>query len=342
MIRLRGDCVERKSSLNCGAFSLIEVIVAIAILTLLISLLVPAVQAVRATARRLHCQNNLRQLTHGLVQYHEIYGTLPPWAITSGVDCGYDGALTMVFPFIELPKKCEAVAGGLRRVRLLECPADGDISPFESPLSYCLNVSPGENAGSTARGPFSTMDLGGGQLIRLSDVLDGTSQTACISEQVARRAGGDMRVAEANPARYFWLVTIPPVSASTVSNPLTPAALSERSSQTELSISDCYNGPRTWWTSPQASGADWRRSNTNLTTYSHWLRPNGPNCSPDNLAPDHPFLLDNRGAASAHSGGVNVAYLDGHVRFVNDSIDTKSWRAVGTRDGSEVATEGAY
>ncbi len=342
MIRRHRFQIERKMPSGRSAFSLIEVIVVIAVLALLMALLAPAVQTIRATSRRMQCQNNLRQLTQGLMQYHEVFGTLPPWAISTDVSCGSDGALTLVFPYIELPKKCEAIAGGLRRVKLLECPADGDISGFESPLSYCLNVSSGEGAGSIAQGPFSTLDIFGKHMVRLSDVSDGTSQTACLSEQVAHRAGGDAESAAANPARYFWLVTIPSVSAATVSNPLTPAALAERSAQTELSISDCNIGPRVFWASPQASSADWRQSNTNKTTYSHWLQPNGPTCGPDGLSADNPFLLNNRGAASAHSGGVNVAYLDGHVRFVSNSIDTKAWRAVGTRDGSDAAGEGAH
>lgn len=342
MIQTRRARVTWKLQSSRRAFSLIEVIVVIAVMALLISLLVPALQAVRSTARRLQCQSNLRQLSQGLHQYHEVHGTLPPWTITVGVDCGNDGALTLIFPFIELPRKCDAIAGGLQRVRLLECPADGDIHSFKSPLSYCVNVSPGESAGSRASGPFAMTEIPGRPLVKLSDISDGTSQTACISEQVAHRAGGDVRVAEANPQRYFWRVTIPPVSAATVSSPMTPAALAERASQTELSISDCYNGPRTWSVSSQASCADWRQSNNNWTTYSHWLRPNGPTCGPDNLALDNPFLLDHRGAASEHSGGLNVAYLDGHVRFVGNSVDTKVWRAVGTRDGAEVVGEGAY
>ena len=39
------------------------------------------------------------------------------------------------------------------------------------------------------------------------------------------------------------------------------------------------------------------------------------------------------GARSFHSGGVNVLMMDGAVRFVGDSVDLATWRALGTRAG---------
>ena len=40
--------------------------------------------------------------------------------------------------------------------------------------------------------------------------------------------------------------------------------------------------------------------------------------------------------SSAHTGGVNVLLGDGSVRFVTDTIDLPTWRALGTRNGGEV------
>ena len=63
-----------------AGFSLVELLVVIAILGVLISLLLPAVQAARESARRLHCTNNIRQLALATQNYESSYGRLPPSA----------------------------------------------------------------------------------------------------------------------------------------------------------------------------------------------------------------------------------------------------------------------
>jgi hypothetical protein len=44
-------------------------------------------------------------------------------------------------------------------------------------------------------------------------------------------------------------------------------------------------------------------------------------------------------AASYHTGGVTVGKADGSVRFVSDSINLGTWRAIGTKNGGEVVGE---
>ena len=65
-------------SRSIAGFSLVELLVVIAIVGILISLLLPAVQAARESARRAQCTMNLHQVGLAVLQHEETYGCLPP------------------------------------------------------------------------------------------------------------------------------------------------------------------------------------------------------------------------------------------------------------------------
>jgi len=80
-----------------GAFTLIELLVVIAIISILIGLLLPAVQSAREAANRAACGNNLRQFALALQHYEGVHGAYPPSRLGNGSATW----AVLLFPFLE-------------------------------------------------------------------------------------------------------------------------------------------------------------------------------------------------------------------------------------------------
>ncbi|MBX9582036.1 MAG: DUF1559 domain-containing protein [Gemmataceae bacterium] len=187
-------------------FTLLELLVVLAVISLVIGLTLPAVQKSRAAAARLACLNNLRQIGTGLHHFHAGHGRLPPppqkktsnW---SGSPYSVQGVSfhTYLLPYVEREDLWAAAGRGYAAsadpldpahdeartgfVKVYACPADGRLT---GPLAGWTGVPAGYTSYLAVTGSEVGAKNGcfpGRPGIRLTDVTDGTSQTVMVGER---------------------------------------------------------------------------------------------------------------------------------------------------------------
>ncbi|MBA2115339.1 DUF1559 domain-containing protein [Bremerella alba] len=198
-------------------FTLVELLVVIAIIGVLIALLLPAVQQAREAARRMQCQNNLKQLGLALHNHHDTYGNFPTFTAGS-INISY---VVHLLPFIEQDNLYDLfprdASGNLQitssndvratnRIDALLCPSGTIQNSTYSGQSdrytnhyYGVLGPKGENVQTGDDYELDTLGGQGGASLqgffqwqkemRFADITDGTSNTLAIGEISWKDAG---------------------------------------------------------------------------------------------------------------------------------------------------------
>lgn len=326
---------------NAG-FTLIELLVVIAIIAILIGLLLPAVQQIRAASAKTQCANNIKQIVLGAHGYHDAYQYFPPGI--SGVPA-QESLFVHLLPHVEqeaVYRQFDLTAsiytgrnsytGRISEIKIYLCPADPSTYSVTDPVSYVpTGVTPAPlgrlnyygNAGAhgwmhettgTQSKPFHLTGIFGFEtrtpLLAVSNG-DGSSNTAMIAE-IRRDIGTDI-----DP--FDVAVTFPPTVWGNTNQDTNPNNFALPA------ICDSATMIR------HESGLHYSRALPGPPLYTHTMQPN----STKRDCRDFGSTQLHHAARSAHSGGINVGFADGTVRFVRDSITEASWKAMGTRAGSE-------
>jgi prepilin-type N-terminal cleavage/methylation domain-containing protein/prepilin-type processing-associated H-X9-DG protein len=308
----RPHCSQRQG------FTLVELLVVIAIIGVLVALLLPAVQSAREAARRMKCQNNLKQISLGLHNYHDVFGTFPPGAIKSNQTSWH----VFVLPYLEQrnlydkfvftagaynsgPGQIGRGANGLIKVPFYLCPASQAEKMVSSP-------SPPNNP-------------------NLPDQVDGanpytTHYYGNMGPKGASIAGGTYDFRNVGQGGFSQH------GIFEVESKIRIAQIADGTSNTFLVGENSYHDPqlgsrfRNWMRGTDANGTDHICGCRNIAV--------GINTRIAALSTTYNDIP----MASHHPTGANFVLCDGSVRFVTQNIPLGIYKAIGSRDGSENAS----
>jgi prepilin-type N-terminal cleavage/methylation domain-containing protein/prepilin-type processing-associated H-X9-DG protein len=292
------------------AFTLIELIVVIAIIGVLIGLLLPAVQAVREAANRSQCLNNLKQLGLAFQNCADTYDQrLPPGiGYYPNLNSGDKGtALFLVLPYIE-------------QGTLFDKSAVGPIHRAENYFVYAEPIK----AYQCPSDP--TVGNGTGTASGLTWGKSSYAANAQVFAEVYGREYGD----------YFqWYLK----SAS--GHPRIPASFSDGMSNTILfaeKYTECTNYARS------AGGSFWAYDITDgvvepfhagfAVSWYHYDV--GPRLTPPFQTRPDPKDCDPTLPATAHRGGMNTCFADGSVHTIHSSVSKETWWALCTPNDGDL------
>jgi prepilin-type processing-associated H-X9-DG protein/prepilin-type N-terminal cleavage/methylation domain-containing protein len=309
-----------------SAFTLIELLVVIAIIALLMALLLPAVQKVRAAADKMSCQNNLKQIGIALHHFHNDYNTFPAsgWTMAGpGNPAGkYVGWRALITPYIEQDNIrarydtnfhwWEQPNLGLTPIviKIYWCPSTPDrlqvtsavakpprpamtfaIPPAGTDYEAIMGVNPAVDPALYGFLANNRSVMHRNSSVAIPHIYDGSSNTIHVAEVAGRPLIYRGRV-----ARY-----------------------------------DLANDQGICWADSEGGcSLDGSNQDGSLQALGPILTPRAINATNDNEA------------YSFHTGGANFLFADGHVQFIRETVDIRVFAALVTRNGGEVVRAEDY
>lgn len=308
------------------AFTLIECLVVISIIGLLVALLIPAVQIARESARKARCQNNLRQIGLGLLNYASSNGSLPP-----AMGNGGSSYLVVILPFEDQAVLFNAInftlsldslavanstAGGTQ-ISVYVCPSDPAEAPTTPGLGWA-SYAGSRGIGLQKYGEDGVFQFPPGRTTAISQISDGTSTTAMVSEWVL----GTGSFLDRDPLRSIF---------HTLSR-------LDKPEQFDAFANLCHGlNIVTAKVSSYRKGLNWMHGEFGMTLYNHTMPVNDHSCLNGTG-----YQIGAWTAGSRHPGGANILFADGHARFSKQTVNPVIWRAIGSRNGGEVVSADSY
>jgi len=348
-----------QSNRRASGFTLIELLVVIAIIAVLIALLLPAVQSAREAARRAQCVNNLKQIGLGMHNYESSNGSFPQG--TRG--CCWGTWLIPVLPFVEQQALFNSWNSTGNNSGLPGY--DSDYARYAGPANITV-TSTRVNAYMCPSDGNNTSTTGIGQTFG-STVFLVTSQNYVVNfgnitmQQGSSVGGSFVPYYVDNGITYNFLGA--PFGDVGAPKPDISTGGGQGATGGIVRISSITDGlSNTMMTSEVVVGT--KGANYDLRGFSHWAY--GATFSgfltPNSSKPDlmqsagycmYPFGMNPPCAAgpngmvmsaarSRHSGGVNVGFCDGSVKFIKNSISQPTFMALSSCRGGEVISSDSY